>query len=73
LAKLRKQMPMPLLGFDTDNDSVFMNETVRDYCQAEGVAFYALPSVSQERSSLGGAKEWRCGASHRWLSTLRRP
>jgi hypothetical protein len=21
------------LGLDTDNDSVFMNETVRDYCQ----------------------------------------
>ena len=28
-----------LLGFDTDNDSVFMNETVRDYCQAAGVVF----------------------------------
>ena len=39
LAELRKQMPLPLLGFDTDNDSVFMNETVRDYCQAEGIAF----------------------------------
>jgi hypothetical protein len=28
-----------LLGFDTDNDSVFMNETVRDYCQAGGITF----------------------------------
>jgi hypothetical protein len=39
LTELRKLMPMPLLGFDTDNDTVFMNETVRDYCQAEGIAF----------------------------------
>src|SRR5271165_1312028 len=27
------------LGFDTDNDSVFMNETVRNYCEAERIAF----------------------------------
>lgn len=25
-------MPFSLLGFDTDNDSVFINETIRDYC-----------------------------------------
>ena len=39
LCELRKLMPFPLLGFDTDNDSVFMNETVREYCLAEGIAF----------------------------------
>lgn len=39
LGELRKMMPFVLLGFDTDNDSVFMNETVRDYCQAAGVEF----------------------------------
>jgi hypothetical protein len=39
LTELRKLMPMPLLGFDTDNDAVFMNETVRDYCQADDIAF----------------------------------
>lgn len=39
LDEIRKLLPFPLLGFDTDNDSVFMNETVRDYCQAAGVAF----------------------------------
>ncbi len=31
--------PFPLLGFDTDNDTVFMNETVRDYCSAEYIEF----------------------------------
>src|ERR687886_383856 len=39
LTELHKLLPFDLLGFDTDNDSVFMNETVRDYCQAAGIAF----------------------------------
>src|SRR3954465_8846244 len=39
LTELRKLLPFDLLGFDTDNDSVFMNEIVRDYCQAAGIAF----------------------------------
>jgi hypothetical protein len=39
LAELRKLLPFNLLGLDTDNDSVFMNETIRDYCQATGVVF----------------------------------
>jgi len=37
LGELRKLLPFPLLGLDTDNDSVFMNETVRDYCQQVGI------------------------------------
>lgn len=39
LKELRKQMPFPLLGFDSDNDSVFINETVRDYCAATEITF----------------------------------
>jgi hypothetical protein len=39
LDEIRKLLPFPLLGFDTDNDSVFMNETVRDYCAEAGVEF----------------------------------
>ena len=39
LSELRKLLPFALLGFDTDNDSVFMNETVRDYCQLARVEF----------------------------------
>ena len=39
LDELRKLMPFALLGFDTDNDSVFINETVRDYCAASDIAF----------------------------------
>src|SRR3984893_7592157 len=39
LGEMRTLMPFPLLGFDTDNDSFFMNETFRDYCATAGVAF----------------------------------
>jgi hypothetical protein len=39
LGEVRKRMPFPLLGFDTDNDSVFMNETVQSYCKEVGVEF----------------------------------
>ena len=31
LSAMRERMPFALLGFDTDNDSVFMNETVKTY------------------------------------------
>ena len=30
---------MPLLGLDTDNDTVFMNETVQGRCAARGITF----------------------------------
>ena len=32
-------LPCPLLGFDTDNDSVFMNETIKGWCDAAQVVF----------------------------------
>jgi hypothetical protein len=39
LREVRRRLPFPLLGFDTDNDTVFINETVRDYCAAEKIEF----------------------------------
>lgn len=39
LSELRRLMPFPLLGFDTDNDSVFINETIRDYCLDSNIEF----------------------------------
>ena len=37
LEQLRTTMPFPLRGFDTDNGSEFMNETVAAYCDAQGI------------------------------------
>ncbi len=39
LSEIRKRLPFELLGFDTDNDSVFINETVEQYCRTDGIVF----------------------------------
>lgn len=39
LTELRKQLPFALLGLDTDNDTVFMNETLKAYCAAANIVF----------------------------------
>ncbi len=39
LSKLRKGLPFPLRGLDTDNGSEFLNETVIAYCQDNEIEF----------------------------------
>jgi hypothetical protein len=39
LSEIRQRLPFALLGFDTANDSVFMNETVKTYCEDTSVVF----------------------------------
>lgn len=39
LEQIRKALPFPLRGFDTDNDGVFINQTVLDYCRRTGLEF----------------------------------
>jgi hypothetical protein len=39
LTEIREHLPFAVLGFDTDNDSVFINETVQEYCRIAGVEF----------------------------------
>ena len=39
LTEVREHLPFAVLGFDTDNDSVFMNETVQEYCRMAGIEF----------------------------------
>jgi hypothetical protein len=34
-----RTFPFPLLGLDSDNDSAFMNDTLWDYCQQNGLEF----------------------------------
>ena len=57
LSEMRKLLPFALLGFDTDNDSVFMNETVRDYCQQAG--------IWSSRAAVPIARTTRRGSSRR--------
>jgi hypothetical protein len=35
ISMIRRQLPFGLLGLDTDNDSVFMNETLQTYCREQ--------------------------------------
>jgi hypothetical protein len=39
LKKLTAVMPFLLLGLDTDNDTVFINETLKAHCAADGIVF----------------------------------
>jgi len=39
LKRIRKQMPVPLLGIDSDNDGAFINETLASYCEREKITF----------------------------------
>jgi hypothetical protein len=36
---VRKQLPMPMLGLDSDNGSEFINESLYHYCQRNGITF----------------------------------
>ena len=74
LTELRKQLPFALLGLDTDNDTVFMNETLKAYCDAANIAFTrcrpyhkttrrslsrrTAPSCA-EWSAIAGSRDWR--------------
>ena len=33
ISMIRRQLPFALRGLDTDNDGVFMNETLQNYCR----------------------------------------
>ena len=39
LERTRARLPFPLRGFDTDNDSAFINEAVVDFCKTAGIEF----------------------------------
>lgn len=43
---IRQQLPVSVLGIDTDNDSVFINETLVAYCSQHQL-LSAHPSVSE--------------------------
>jgi len=39
LEVIRRQLPMPIVGIDSDNDSAFINETLQDYCKERKIEF----------------------------------
>jgi hypothetical protein len=39
LKRIQRQMPVPVLGIDSDNDGAFINDTLASYCQQEKITF----------------------------------
>ena len=39
LLAIARQLPFPVLGIDSDNDSVFINQTLMEYCAGRGIEF----------------------------------
>ncbi len=39
LEVIRRQLPVPILGIDSDNDSAFINETLQGYCKDQKIEF----------------------------------
>ena len=39
LEVIRRQLPVPILGIDSDNDSAFINETLQVYCKERRIEF----------------------------------
>ena len=39
LERVRARLPFPLRGFDTDNDSAFINDTILEYCRRMSIEF----------------------------------
>lgn len=52
LSELQKLLPFPLRGFDTDNDTVFMNETIKAWCLREKVTFTRCRPYRKDRKSV---------------------
>ena len=64
LGEVRKLMPFELLGVDTDDDTVFINETVRDYCRDAGIVMTRCRPW-EERPGVRRAEKRCRGTAHR--------
>jgi hypothetical protein len=55
---VRKQLPMPMLGLDSDNGSEFINQSLYDYCQRNGITFTRSRSYKKNDSCHVEQKNW---------------
>ena len=61
LEAIGRQLPCPVKGIDSDNDSVFINATLTQHCAERGIEFTRSPALPQERPGLDRAEERRRG------------
>ena len=55
---VRKRLPMPLLGLDSDNGSEFINQSLYDYCRRNGITFTRSRSYKKNDSCYVEQKNW---------------
>ena len=55
---VRKQLPMPMLGLDSDNGSEFINQSLYNYCQRHGIVFTRSRSYKKNDSCHVEQKNW---------------
>jgi len=55
---VRKRLPMPMLGLDSDNGSEFINRSLYDYCQRNGITFTRSRSYKKNDSCHVEQKNW---------------
>jgi len=56
--RVRKRLPFPLLGLDSDNGSEFINQHLYTYCQREGITFTRSRSYKKNDSCHVEQKNW---------------
>jgi hypothetical protein len=56
--RVRKRLPFPLLGLDSDNGSEFINQHMYRYCRREGITFTRSRSYKKNDSCHVEQKNW---------------
>jgi hypothetical protein len=55
---VRKRLPIPMLGLDSDNGSEFINQSLYDYCRRNGITFTRSRSYKKNDSCHVEQKNW---------------
>ena len=58
IIELRKRLPFPLLGIDSDNGSEFINHTLYNYCQDEEITFTRCRPYKKNDQAHVEQKNW---------------
>ena len=65
LEAIAGQLPFPVLGIDSDNDSVFINDTLTQYCADRGIEF--IPSRAYRKNDQAWVEQKNGAVIRRFL------
>ena len=73
IQRMRRRLPVPLLGLDSDNGSEFINKGLYTYCESNGITFTRSRPYRRTtaHTSSRRTEPW-CGGSQVTLATRRR-